>query len=118
MRRSSNNKKKGGGTKKITVGNNASDWLQFALIILFIFILLSFAVWCSNNQEKCTSLFFNKEGNFNPNLDNMSMNPDDYKIGNSHLIEPKGNWDKFKDGVSQATNEVKQGWNEVKKDFK
>ena len=48
----------------------------------------------------------------------MSMNPDDYKIGNSHLIEPKGNWDKFKDGVSQATNEVKQGWNEVKKDFK
>jgi len=114
MKRSSN-KKKGG--KKISGGNTASDWIQFSIIILFIFVLLSFAVWCSNNEDKCTSFFFNKEGNFSPNFDNVSVDPNDYKVGPSYLIEPKGHLDKVKDVIYQAANDVKQGCKEVKKDY-
>lgn len=108
--------------KNIKGGNSTSDWIQMSILIGVLFIIISFGLWCYNNEEKCNNLFFNKEGNFSPNFDKMSFNPSDYKIGSSNTIEPKTGWDRFTEGASnimnQAASEVKEGYNAVKKDFR
>ena len=108
--------------KNIKGGNSASDWIQMSLLILVLFIVISFGLWCYNNEDKCNNLFFNKDGNFSPDFEKMSFNPNDYKIGSSNTIEPKTGWDRFTEGASnimnQAASEVKEGYNAVKKDFR